>query len=275
MKKLNVSEKSRGVVVIAFNSQIDYVSIAIKCAKLVKCNLGLPTAIITDSDPNDIPKNIFSHIIPAENNILNNKGNNLCWRNANRYKVYALSPFEETILLDSDYFVLTDNLNKLFVGEFDYRLMHTTYSPTMIVDNRWSQTGLPYVWATVVAFNKTPRSERFFNLVGRIQKNYEYYCKLYNIHDTNFRNDYAFAMANSIQNGYNINPDQGIPWKMFSLGKKIKKLRLEQGLIKACDEQGAWVFHPQDVHIHDKDFLLTHEFDLLVRDLCQSKVVVS
>lgn len=271
MNKSNALEKSRGAVVIAFNSQIDYVSIAVKCARLIKQHLGIPTAIITDSQ--NVPGGVFSHVIPAENNIINNKGDNLTWRNANRYQVYELSPFDETVLLDSDYLVLTDNINRLWDSTSDYRLMHTTYSPTAFIDSAWSATGLPYVWATIILFKKTARSQQLFDLVGRVQRNYDYYCKLYNISDSNFRNDYAFAIANNIISGYQIEQSQSIPWSMFSLGKDIKRLSYDDNKLTAVDEQGAWVFHKQDVHVHDKHYLSSNEFNQLIDKICEADKV--
>lgn len=267
MKNLNASEKSRGAVVIAYNTDVDYVSIAVKCAKLIEHYLGLPTALITDSE--DVPRGVFSHVIHSTNDIANNKGEVMTWRNANRYQVYELSPFEETVLLDSDYLVMTEDINLLWATEFDYKLMYKTQGPTVVVDQPWNQLGLPYVWATIVAFRKTPRSRMLFDLVGRIQRNYDYYCKLYNINSTNFRNDYAFAIANSMLNGYTIDADVSIPWTMFSLGRGVDSIKIKDNFLLVRDADGAWAVAQQDIHVHDKQYLQSQDFDNLVEALCQ------
>jgi histidinol phosphatase-like PHP family hydrolase len=40
---------SKGVLIFAYNSKLDYLSIATVAARLVKKHLGLPVAIVTDS----------------------------------------------------------------------------------------------------------------------------------------------------------------------------------------------------------------------------------
>ena len=92
---------------------------------------------------------------------------------------YELSPYEETILIDSDYLILDDSLLKLFATNFDYRLMHYNRTPSGPSLEMMGNTSLPFVWATIVLFRKTLRAKLFFSLVGRIQRNYNYYRMLY------------------------------------------------------------------------------------------------
>jgi hypothetical protein len=46
MQNLEKFEKSRGVVVFAFNTSIDYVAIADQTSKLIKHNLQLPIQLL-------------------------------------------------------------------------------------------------------------------------------------------------------------------------------------------------------------------------------------
>lgn len=269
MKKLDVQEKSRGVVLFAFNSTINYVQIAEKCARLVEYYLKLPVTLITDSADQITYK--FDHVILAENTVDNYKSafNSILWRNANRYQAYELSPYNETLLIDSDYLILNNSILKLFNQTFDYQIMQ--YNQTL--SENWNldmgNTSLPYLWATVIMFNKTLKSKQLFDLVGRIQRNYNYYIKLFNIRERNFRNDYAFTMANLILNGYDTNTESNIPWTMLTLENDIKSLELKNNFIVVREQETAYMLPKQNIHILNKEYLLSDNFTQFVNHICQ------
>ena len=50
MQNSNKSEKSKGAVVFAFNTDVDYVAIADQTSRLIAKNLQLPITLITDHD---------------------------------------------------------------------------------------------------------------------------------------------------------------------------------------------------------------------------------
>ena len=120
MKKSVVQEKSRGILLFAFNTNaVDYVKIAERSAQLAKSTLGLPITLVTDSPATNT---IFDRVIQVDNALQNYKPgqSNYVWRNGDRYRAYELSPYDETILIDSDYLILDDSILKLFDQEFDY-----------------------------------------------------------------------------------------------------------------------------------------------------------
>ena len=61
MKNSSASEKSKGVVLFAFNADTDYVAIADEASKLIKHHLNLPITLITD--PDAIPKFNYDNLI--------------------------------------------------------------------------------------------------------------------------------------------------------------------------------------------------------------------
>jgi hypothetical protein len=268
---LNESVKSRGVVVFAFNTDTtSYVDIADQTARLIKHNFNLPITLVTDLDSE--PKFSYDNVIRIENNNGNNFINSNStkqWRNFGRYQAYELSPYAETILLDTDYLVLDDSLLKLFSTDFDYKLMHHNVTDSSPSYESMGETSLPFVWATVVLFRKTERAKLFFNLVARIQRNYQYYRQLYNIRERNFRNDYAFAIANIILNGYNTNEDQSIPWPMYTVDQKINKIVLTDTQVHVHYEDTATVIPYQNIHVMDKDYLLSRDFEQVVEAICE------
>jgi hypothetical protein len=268
---LKDSAKSRGVVLFAFNTDVDYVEIADRASRLIKHNLNLPVTLITD--PDSKPKFNYDTVIRITNDSNNFRTNldnqKTTWRNFGRYLAYELSPYTETILIDSDYLMLDDSLLKLFATEFDYKLMHHNQTPCGASYELMGETSLPFVWATVVLFRKTERAKLFFSLVGRVQRNYNYYRSLYNVREGNYRNDYAFAIANCIISGYNLNEDQAIPWTMFTLDQKIDCIMLTNNFIQVYYDDVATVIPYQNIHVMDKDYLLSRDFEQVVEAICE------
>lgn len=258
MKNLNASAKSRGVLLFAFNTdRVDYEKIAERSAALISANLDLPVTVITDKD--------------VDNDYINYRagfaGEQL-WRNGYRYLAYELSPYNETILLDSDYLVLDQSLFKILDTVIDYSVMTNNRNLDSSMDTPMGPLSLDQLWATVIVFNRSRKARLLFELAGRIQRNYGYYCKLYNLNEFNFRNDYAFAIAHNIVNGYENS--RSIPWPMLTIDKIIDKIELKKNslVIRLADQ--AYVLPRQNIHIMDKDYLLSDEFGKLVDELCQN-----
>lgn len=270
MLNLEKCEKSKGIVLFAFNTNVDYVTIADRASRLIAHNLKLPITLITDITSD--PKFKYDQIVRIENDTENFRYDQthgtLPWKNFGRYLAYELSPYDETILVDTDYLILTDGLLKLLDTGFDYKLMHHSVTPVGPSYEMMGETSLPYVWATVVLFRKTKRARLFFNLIGRIQRNYRYYRALYNIRESNYRNDYAFAIANIILSGYSINEDQGIPWRLFTIEEKIKSIVLDDNFLRIRHTDNAIVMPYQDIHIMDKEYLQSKDFGQVVEAIC-------
>jgi hypothetical protein len=263
-------EKSKGVVVFAFNTAVDYVAIADETSKLISHHLKLPVTLITDH--NAEPEFAYDRVIRVDPQgaTYRTEDANVQWRNFGRYLAYELSPYDETILLDTDYLVLDDSLLKLFETDWDYKLMHHNSDEAGASYEMMGNTSLPFIWATVVLFRKSARAQMLFELVGKIQRNYNYYRLLYNIREGNYRNDYAFAIANIILSGYDINESQGIPWKMFTLTKQLDQLVTDGAGIRVYFKDANPLFMPQqNIHVMDKLYLQTEHFKKFVRTVCE------
>jgi hypothetical protein len=255
MTILNAPAKSKGVVLFAHNTPtVDYKKIADQASRLIKHNLNLPTTIITDTDDMTNVRTGYAGGTP--------------WYNMGRYRAYDLSPYDETLLLDSDYLVLDDSLSKILDTVNDYALMTSTVGPTGPIDVHGMLSIKP-VWATIVAFKKTPKAKLLFDLVGRIQHNYGYYKRLYNLKSANFRNDYAFAIADNVINGYTAG--QGIPWTMLTIDKPIKKIEIKNNNLIVREDSQAHVISKQNIHIIDKNYLQSDDYIKFVDALCQLK----
>jgi hypothetical protein len=273
MKNSKKSEKSRGVVVFAFNNRhVNYVSIADQTSRLISKNLGLPITLITDEYSTD-PDFDYDEIIVVESKSGNTRrkkdGSGVQeWKNFDRYCVYDLSPYDETLLLDTDYLVLDQSLLKLFEQPFDYRLMYHMQTPKELNRDEMGPISLPMVWATVVLFRKTEISRMYFDLIGRIQRNYGYYRALYGIRDSNFRNDFAFSIANIVLNGHAVDPTISVPWPMTTIEPDIENIEIRNGFLVVRYDVRADVISRQNLHIMDKNYLTSDQFERLVDEVC-------
>jgi len=270
MKNLNELGKSRGVLLFAFNSKtVSYVDLAVNSTKLIKKFLNLPVTLVTDSE---VPEpSLFDKIIMVESkdgNVRFTKEQTVIeWRNFDRYRVYEFSPYYETILIDVDYLILDNTLIKLFEQNFDYRLQYRMTTPAGLNQDEMGPISLPMVWATVVLFRKTEVTKMFFDLIGRIQRNYGYYRALFGIRDTNYRNDFAFSIANIILNGYTVGPERSIPWPLFTIEDNLNSITRKNNFLVAKTIDRAFVIPKQNIHIMDKAFLQSQQFQQFVQDM--------
>lgn len=271
MKNSSESEKSKGVLVFAFNSQrIRYTDIADQTSKLIKKNTNLPVTIVTDLDAE--LKFDYDQIIRVDSktgNVRFSKDQQVYeWKNFDRYRAFDLSPYDETVLIDTDYLMLDNSLTKLFDQPFDYRLMYNMQTPLGLNTDEMGPASLPMVWATVVLFRKTVRARIFFDLVGRIQRNYGYYRSLFAIRETNYRNDFAFSMANIILNGHTLTPEQSIPWPMLTIEDNIESIDIKNKFLTVKYGNRADVISRQNLHVMDKQYLLSDKFKNFVERIC-------
>jgi len=232
--------KTKGVFLIAKNNKhTDYVKQAVHLAKRIKKYLNVPVAIATDSP--DYLKNAFDlenveHIIPLEYH----EGRNSrvyfdgsmsqredTFKNANRSSVYDLSPFDDTLLMDTDYLICNDVLKNVFDSAYDFMIYKDSEDIAKVRDEREfthiSDVGIDFYWATVVFFRKTEQNQIFFDLVKHIESEWAHYRRVYRLDSTMFRNDFVFSIAIHIINGFE-NGDfvKHLPGKMiYSTDKDI------------------------------------------------------
>jgi hypothetical protein len=219
---------NRGALLFAFNSpKYDYYKMAVATAKRINHFLKLPVTVVTDekSVP-DLPDYQFDNVIivePDKNNIRDHS----VWINKGRYQAYQLSPYDETLLIDTDYMVNSDKLLKLFELNTDF-CCHDTTSFLMhpgVAQEVLSAYSFKTLWATVVMFKKTQRSKQIFECLEMVQKNYDHYANIHNFIAGVFRNDYALTLATRIANGHTSPKEDVIPWNLVHVGKNTSVYR--------------------------------------------------
>ena len=126
---------------------------------------------------------------------------------------------------------------------------------------------LPFVWATALTFTKSEFAKAVFDQVKVIEQNYAYFCSLYNVKPTNYRNDYAFAMALNAVSGYTSDQRRFIPWHLMSFATEIKQLQLQGTNIIVRNSNKAFVVSQQSLHFISKRYLQTTEFENFVSEV--------
>ena len=219
---------SRGALLFAFNSpKFIYYDMAVATAKRINHFLGLPVTLVTDAA--SLPEAqvyTFDHVIIADADTTNKRDQSI-WINKGRYRAYALSPYEETLLLDTDYMVNSSALLKTF-DIYDDFCCHDTTSFLMhpgVPQEVLSVYSFKTLWATVVTFRKTKRAEQIFGCLEMVQKNYDHYANIHNFVGGIFRNDYALTLALRIANGHSDNKQDIIPWNLVHVGKNTSVYR--------------------------------------------------
>ena len=212
---------TRGVLLFAFNSpKYDYFAMAKYSAKRINHFLKLPVTLVTDQNSFLEGSNHFDKVILTEAD-KTNKRDWGPWFNKGRYKAYEYSPYDETILLDTDYMVCSDKLLKLFDIYDDFCCHDNTEffmqpnAPQEILSAYSHKT----LWATVIAFKKTQRAKHIFECLEMVQKNYTHYANIHSFVAGTYRNDYALTLALRMANGQSIGDRDIIPWNLLHLGK--------------------------------------------------------
>jgi hypothetical protein len=215
---------TRGILIIAHNSrQVDYAKTAIIAAGFARKNLGLPVSLITDQSTLDWMKEsgtfqkaseVFDNIIETVRPQITNyrnlhdglKADTVPFINSTRSSAYDLTPYDQTLLIDSDFLIMTDNLNHYWDTEHSILVsesMNDLVGNRVGVLDRWtSETGVQLFWATTVMFTKNSTAETFFNLVEYVKENYNYYSDLFRFDPRQYRNDISFSVALHIMGGF-------------------------------------------------------------------------
>ena len=228
---------TRGVLIFAQNNnEIDYAKISLYAAQRVEQYLNVPVSLVTDSkdwllQSQPTAKTVFDRIITINADTSQTKkffdgtlaSKTLTWKNLTRSDCYELSPYDETLVIDSDYIISSNNLSKIWGHSKDFLIYRDSFDLAQWRDDRsfkyLNQLSIPFYWATAFYFKKTVANRAFFDIVKYIKSNWSYYRALYNIDSSVFRNDFAFSIAVSMMGEEFAGP---LPGKMnYTLDRDI------------------------------------------------------
>ncbi len=281
---------TRGIVIYAHNSRsVDYSLMSIISGGLAKKHLKVPVSLITDkftlswmkeSGIYDKADEIFEHII-VDNSAQTNNSRKLYdgidntvvpFLNFNRSSAWDLTPYERTLLIDSDFLIFSNRLSEYWDVDSDLLIgesIKDIYDNNRIGyhDRYISDVGIKLYWATTVMFTKNSKTKIFFDLVTHIKNNYQYYADAYRFDSKQFRNDIAFSVAKHILNGFEQIDTEDLPPVLTLLDRDIlhsvdKKLtvlvspRLDSNFC-AATVSGV------DIHVMNKQSIIRNKNALL------------
>ena len=176
---------SRGILVLAQNSDIaNYVQQAeLLAMSLQLTNPDIKISLVTNDEVEF--NNLFDQIIPIP---WNDDASKVDWKIQNRWKLYHCSPYEKTIVMDTDMLVLQDisswwnileNYKLFFTSKvFTYRgeVADTNYYRKVFTINK-----LPNLYAGFHYFEKSEKALEFYEYLELVMNNwqafYEIFCE--------------------------------------------------------------------------------------------------
>lgn len=220
---------SKGVLMFAFNNGVtDYFEMAVRATKRVNKHLQLPVTVVTDSNTDTSKyESVFDKIITTTSDSSNIKDKTI-WINKGRHQAYDLSPYDETLILDTDYLVNSKTLLKPFELYDDF-MCHNSTNFILVDKAQPEQVSTKFIdtaWATVIYFKKTSRTKQIFECMQMVQDNYQHYVNVFDMYSTMYRNDYSLTIALWIVNGHSINNNDYIPWNLLHLTNQVKAHRV-------------------------------------------------
>lgn len=213
-----------GALIFAFDTEhTRYLDMAAWCAERVRHFLNIPVAVVTN---NLAAKNetVFDHVIYADPLGENSRWfgdikQHVTWHNSNRVNAYNLSPWEQTLVLDADFVVNSDQLKLVLDSSQEFMCFRSAYDlarPNEEFLNTFGTYQFPMYWATVMMFRRSNTAQYIFDTMQLIRENWKHYRDLYHIAQPTYRNDYALSIALGIMSGQTLKVD-AIPWSMPSV----------------------------------------------------------
>jgi hypothetical protein len=193
---------TKGFLVLAQNSDVDYIRQAYALALSIKATQpNINDISIVTNDP--VPKeyqSVFDQIIPIP---FNDAAANSTWKVENRWKLYHASPYDETIVFDTDMLVL-DNIERVwkFVNDRDLFFTSSVVDyKNRVIDNiayrkMFAANNLPNMYSGMCYFKKSDTALEFFKLLEFITYNWE---KMYlTVAPKNMQNFYSLDVSIAI-----------------------------------------------------------------------------
>jgi hypothetical protein len=281
---------TKGILIYAHNSRaVDYALMSVISGGLAKKYLNVPVSLVTDKFTVDWMKTsqlfekaskIFDHVIVVEKPQTNNSrrlhdGTDnavVPFINSNRSSAWDLTPYDRTLLIDSDFLIFSDRLSEFWDVDADFLIgesINDIYDNDRIgyYDRYVSDVGVKLYWATTVMFTKNSKTKMFFELVKHIKDNYQYYADTYRFDSKQFRNDIAFSIAKHILDGFEQSNSINLPPVLTLLDKDVLydvNSKLIVLISPRCDSNFcAAAISNTDIHIMNKQSIIRNKDALL------------
>jgi hypothetical protein len=284
---------NKGALIFAHNNrEIDYALMSIISGGLAKKHLNIPVTLVTDTTTREWmeksniyskAKEVFENIIEVEKPVSENSrrlydgvehNKVVPFANSNRCLAWELTPYDRTLLLDSDYLIFSDHLNQYWDLDEDILIsesINDVYDQKRLGyhDRYVSDTGVHLYWATTVIFTKNQRSKSFFDMVDFVKENYQYYGDLFRFNTQQYRNDISFSVAKHILSGFETDKITNLPPVLTALDRDVLHSVDDDGKLtflvspKLDSNYCVAAFKNTDIHVMNKKSIVRNAEALL------------
>lgn len=264
---------TRGFLLFAHNNErINYGLMALWQARRIQQHLGVAVSLVTDPDTAyaldavDLHwRRSFDQVIYSDAATAQTKryvDQKLTFRNTDRIAAWDLTPYDETIVMDTDIIVQGATLNKLWGHTEDLLVCRrsTDLHGDTPEEFQWiSNKGLPFVWATLVYFKKTEQARIFFDQCKLVKSQYNWYRYIYELNSGPVRNDFVWTIALHTLGGTESQYwAQSIPWNLHHSDNEDRILKMTSNQVRVLTDRGVVLIKDHDLHIFNKFNLMEH-----------------
>ena len=209
------------------NPKVDYLKQAYYSAKRLYELTGLKSAVVTDGEGyirrvfEDYKK--YIDVINSRTITIDRKNTQrryydghhsykmLPFQNEFRVAAFDVSPYDETLLIDTDILWNNKDIFKVFddayLNDFALYKKCVPLNPSVDYDEFMTinHAGIDFYWATCVYFKKTDRVKKYFDTVKHLYDNWDYFSVAFDLRRKVFRNDYLFSLALHYMNDFTTN----------------------------------------------------------------------
>lgn len=173
---------SRGVLMLAQNGHSDYVQQAcLNAMSIVASSRNVKVSLVTNDEVPEKYVQFFDEILPIP---WNDSAKHSFWKIENRWKLYHVTPYDKTIVMDTD--MLTNvNINDWWDFLDSFKVFYTTevynYRNEIIKDEYYRKTfianKLPNLYSGIHYFEKSYFAYEYYTWLEQCVKNWEDFYK--------------------------------------------------------------------------------------------------
>jgi len=249
---------------LAQNSSTNYVEQAAVCAMSIKHKIpDSNICLITNDDVPEKHKQLFTDIIEIP---WGDMAHQSTWKVSNRWKIYHVVPYNNTIVLDTDMLVLDDIThwwNQLQTRDLFYTTNVMTYRGDLVTSDFYRKAflinDLPNLYSGFHYFKKTDVSKEFFDTLELVMKNWEqFYDK--------------FAGGTKYQNFLSVDLCAAITAKLINYEKIVSNSAMSPTFVHMKSQLQGWSTRPPTDWQSVVNPYLTDDLELIVGNYCQHGV---
>jgi hypothetical protein len=254
-----------GALLFAYNNeQTNYVAMAAWTAENIRRHLGIPVALVTDRPTQLKFEQVIIQASEGDNGRwFSDYGTTVAWHNQTRANAYELTPWSQTLVLDVDYVVASNQLKTVLASTEEFLAHRWAYDITGLDNfsglNYFGAYHMPMSWATVMMFRRSKHARLIFETMTMIRDNWTHYRNIYKNSRRTYRNDHALSIALGVVNGHTLD-HAGIPWDLASLTPDHQLTQLAPDHYRVdfvtSEQKSRWIeLHNQDFHAMGKKTL--------------------